>query len=134
MALTQDRHTPTRSGDFVSHPMAAAKKIFAGALVALNATGYAEPGSTATTLTAAGRAEEMMDNSGGVNGAKSVKVRRGVFQYANLAGDAVTRADVGKTCYIVDDATVARTNGSSTRSAAGKVIDLDAAGVWVEIR
>jgi hypothetical protein len=132
MALSTDRNTPVRTGDNVVHPIAAAKKIYAGALVALNATGYAEPGSTATTLTAAGRAEAQVDNSLGANGALTITVRRGVFRFSNHS-DAVTRSEIGKSCYIVDDQTVAKTNGTSTRSVAGKVIDLDSSGVWVEV-
>jgi len=132
-ALTADRYTPRRDGELVSHPVAAATVIHAGALVALDASGNAVPGSTATTLTAAGRAEEAVDNSAGAAGDLSVTVRRGVFRYANEPTDLVTRADIGATCYIVDDQTVARTNGTGTRSAAGKVIDVDADGVWVEI-
>ena len=34
--------------------------------------------------------------------------------------------------YIVDDETVAKTDGTATRSAAGKVVGLDSDGVWVE--
>jgi len=132
MALNKDRNTPTRDGTDVVHPVAAAKKIYAGALVVLNATGYAEPGSTATTLTAAGRAEAQVDNSSGADGALTITVRRGVFRFSNHA-DAVTRTEIGKSCYIVDDQTVAKTSGTSTRSVAGKVIDLDTSGVWVEV-
>ena len=37
--------------------------------------------------------------------------------FANSAsGDLITAAEVGSDCYIVDDQTVAKTNGSSTRS------------------
>jgi hypothetical protein len=134
MALTQERDTPERSGDFVVHPMAAAKKIYAGALVVLNA-GYAAPGSTATGLVATGRAEETVDNTSGGHGDLSIKVRRGIFRYANSGGgDAIGRTEIGKTCYIVDDQTVAKTDGTGTRSAAGKVIDVESAGVWVEVR
>ena len=132
MALNKDRNTPTREGADVVHPVAAAKTIYAGALVVLNATGYAEPGSTATTLTAAGRAEERVDNSAGANGALTIRVRRGVFRFSNH-GDAVTRTEIGESCYIVDDQTVAKTDGTGTRSVAGKVIDLDGSGVWVEV-
>jgi hypothetical protein len=134
MALTQERDTPERSGDFAVHPVAANRKIYAGALVALNA-GYAAPGSTATGLVAVGRAEETVDNTTGGNGDRSVNVRRGVFRYANSsAADAIARTEIGKTCYIVDDQTVAKTDGTGTRSAAGKVIDVESAGVWVEVR
>lgn len=134
MALISDRNTPFRDGHNVVHPMAATKKIYAGSLVALNASGYAVPGATATTLIAVGRAEAQVDNSSGGNGDKSITVRRGVFRFANSGADAVTRTEIGKSCYIVDDQTVAKTDGTGTRSVAGKVIDLDSAGVWVEIK
>ena len=50
------------------------------------------------------------------------------------SADAITLADVGSDCYIVDDQTVAKTNGTNTRSVAGKVFDVDADGVWVDFR
>ena len=75
------------------------------------------------------------NNTGGADGAKTVMVRRKVaFKFANLAADLVTQADIGKTCYIADDQTVAKTNGTNTRSVAGKVFDVDADGVWVDFR
>ncbi len=133
MALTTDRNTPVTDALFVNHPVAEAKKIYAGSLVVNNASGYAEPGSTATTLTALGKAEEQVDNSLGANGALSIRVSRGVFLFANTGADAVTRAKIGKSCYIVNDYSVAKTNGAGTRSIAGKVIDVTSEGVWVEI-
>lgn len=133
-ALTKDRDTQERDGVILSVPVAATRKIFAGSLVAASATGYATPGATATTLTALGRAEEFKDNSSGADGDVSVLVRRGVFLFGNEGGDAVTQADIGKDCYIVDDQTVAKTDGTSTRSKAGKVLGVGSTGVWVEIR
>ena len=50
-ALTQDRNTPMKDGEEIPVLVGAAKKIFAGSLVVVAATGYAEAGSTATTLT-----------------------------------------------------------------------------------
>lgn len=98
------------------------------------ATGYAEAASTATTLTALGRAEETVDNTAGAAGAKTVRVRRNkAFKFANAAADLVTQAELGKSCYIVDDQTVAKTNGGTTRSVAGKVLGVEADGVWVYI-
>ncbi|MEI7614096.1 MAG: hypothetical protein WCK63_14435 [Betaproteobacteria bacterium] len=133
MALTADRNTHMRDGGLLPAPVAANVKIFAGALVAANATGYAAPGSAATTLTYLGRAESQVDNTGGADGAKIIMVRRGkAFKFANAAADLVTQAELGKTCYIVDDQTVAKTNGTNTRSAAGKVVGVDSDGVWVE--
>lgn len=131
--LAADRNTPVKDGEVVAVPMGANAKIFAGALTVANATGYAAPGSTATTLTYLGRAEEYKDNTGGADGAMTIQVRRKkAFKWKNAAADLVTQAELGKTCYIVDDETVAKTNGGNTRSAAGKVVGIESDGVWVE--
>lgn len=131
-ALTKDRNTPARDADLFELP-AAAVKLYAGGIAAMNASGFVTPGATATTLKALGRVEETVDNSGGSAGDLKVKVRRGCFRFANsAAADEITLADVGADCFIVDDQTVAKTNGTSTRSVAGKVRDVDSAGVWVE--
>jgi len=131
-ALVSDRNTPHMDGELLGLKMAAAK-IFAGSLVALNAAGFAAPGATATTLTAVGRAEETVDNSAGAAGDKTVLVRRRrSFKFANLGADPIVQADLMKTCYIVDDQTVAKTSGGATRSVAGTVVQIDADGVWVE--
>jgi len=134
MALTADRDTPRKDGEFRVLPVAASTKIYAGALVCVNASSLAVPGATSTTLKAVGRAEESVDNSSGSAGDKTVAVRRGVFQFKNSAsGDLIALKDIGATAYIVDDETVALTNGTNTRSAAGKIHDVDAGGVWIEI-
>tara|TARA_B100000686_G_C16791994_1_gene979370 strand:+ start:1775 stop:2185 length:411 start_codon:yes stop_codon:yes gene_type:complete len=132
-ALTKNRNTVTRSGDFVVLPVAATKTIYAGSLVALDAAGNATPGATATTLKGLGRAEEHVDNANGAAGEKFVKIRTGIFPYANSAdADEVTRAAIKSDCYIVDDQTVAKTDGTGSRSVAGQVFDVDEHGVWVK--
>lgn len=131
--LTADRNTPWKDTDVVPVPMATNAVIRAGALVVANATGYAAPGSTAATLTYIGRAEQFVDNTGGADGAKTIIVRRNkAFKWKNSGADPVTQAELMKTVYIVDDETVAKTNGGNTRSAAGKVIQVEADGVWIE--
>ncbi len=133
-ALTADRNTPTRSGDRRAFPVKASTKIFAGALVCIDASGRAVPGSTATGLVAVGRSPKPYDNSAGADGAIKAEIERGIFRFDNSAsGDAIAVTDIGATCFVVDDQTVAKTNGSSTRSAAGTVFDVDALGVWVRI-
>ncbi len=132
-ALTGDRNTARRDGEILSMGVAAAKKIYAGALVARDANGYATPGAVATTLRGAGRAEAQADNSSGADGDIPVEVRKGVFKFANsAAADEITAADIGNDCYIVDDQTVAKTDGTGTRSVAGKVFDVESDGVWVK--
>lgn len=133
-ALTADRNTPNREGELFSFPVATNIKIYGGSIVMLNATGYATKGAVATGQIAAGRAEDLADNTGGADGAVSVSVRAGVFKFANsAAGDLITIAEVGDNCYIVDDQTVAKTDGTATRSIAGKIVGVDSDGVWVRM-
>ena len=130
--LTADRNTPYIDGDLLEQPVAASAVIHAGALVVANASGYVAPGSTATPLTALGRAEEAVDNTGGSNGDVKARIRRGkAFRFANDGANAVTQAHLGKDCYIVDDQTVSSDN--TGRSVAGKVLGVDSDGVWVYI-
>ncbi|NNG05316.1 MAG: hypothetical protein HKM95_14625 [Inquilinus sp.] len=131
--LSTDRNTPVRKDQLYSYPVDAGAKIYAGALVVLDA-GNAAAGSTALNLVTGGRAEGQVDNTGGAAGDLDVQVRRGTFRFANsAAADQVVLADVGADCFIVDDQTVAKTNGANTRSVAGRVVDVDAQGVWVRI-
>jgi hypothetical protein len=131
MALTADRNTPRLEGAFKSLLMSASK-IFAGAIVMRNATGYATKGATALALHGVGIAQEQIDNSGGSAGDLSIKVREGVFRVANsAAADQIVDDDIGRLCYAVDDATVAKTSGSNTRSVAGIVAGVDDLGVHV---
>jgi hypothetical protein len=133
MALTGDRNTQMKDTETLAVLVGGGAKIYAGALIAANATGFAVPGAVATTLTYLGRAEHSADNTAGADGAKTVTVRRKkAFKWLNHGADPVTQADLGKTCYIVDDQTVAKTNGTNTRSAAGKVVGIDTDGVWVD--
>jgi len=128
--LTEDRNTPRRTGDLLSLPAAAAKKFYAGAIVARDAAGNATPGATATDILGAGRCKAQVDNSAGAAGALNVEIEKGVFRVANSATDPVVVADIGNDCYIVDDQTVSHTD--TNQSVAGKVFDVDAQGVWVK--
>jgi len=132
-ALTQARNTPQAVGGLQSHPVKSGAVCFQGGLAVL-AAGYATAGAVGVGLIALGRIEETADNTGGIDGAIRVEVRPGVFKFANsAAADAIAQADVGADCYIVDDQTVAKTNGGNTRSRAGKVMGVEADGVWVQI-
>ncbi len=131
-ALTSDRDTAQRSGIDFSFPVAAATTIFNGSLVVLDAAGNAKPGATAAGLTAVGRAEARVVNAGAA-GDETVPVQRGIFRWGNSgSGDAITAAEIGDACYIVDDQTVAKTSAGGTRSPAGLVVAVDAQGVWVD--
>ncbi|WP_449105576.1 hypothetical protein [Pseudomonas mohnii] len=131
MPLTSDRNTQMKHTDLVVIGVGAGLRIFGGSMVVLNANGWAIPGKTGTGLTYVGRAEELADNTGGADGAVTAKVHRlRAFKWAN--DGSITQAQMFKTAYIVDDATVAATDSSGTRSAAGRVIGIDSDGVWIE--
>lgn len=130
-ALTQARNTPAREGTILGFPVKAATTIHQGSLVVIDA-GYLAPGRVATTLIAVGRAEETV--TAVAAGDAMCSVAQGTFKFANsAAGDLIAQADVGANCYIVDDQTVAKTSGTNTRSVAGKVVAVDADGVWVKV-
>jgi hypothetical protein len=132
VALTSERNTRMRIGDFRVEPVAAAIKIWGGSLVMRNAAGFLTKGATATGCVGVGRAEKTVDNTAGAAGAVSLEYQRGLFLFANsTAGDLITIADVGKVCFILDDQTVAKTDGTATRSRAGIVDAVEATGVWV---
>lgn len=123
-ALTEARSTvEVQLGSTLVLPVAAATKIFDGALVVLDESGYAAPASKADKLKAAGRAECLADNSGGTAGAISVTVRRGVYLWDNDTTNPVTIAHVMGPCYIVDDHTVCSLATGS--SIAGTVLGID---------
>lgn len=134
MALTKDRDIQRRDAVFFRDPVAATARIHAGALVVLDASGNAMSASVGGGLVVRGVAQEAVDNTAGAAGDKWVTTRRGLFNFKNSTGtDEITRADIGKPAYVVDDETVARTHNAGTRITAGFIRDVDASGVWVEI-
>lgn len=133
-ALTKERDTTEIMQDakFLYLPVKGGTTIYQGALVALDANGYAIPGKKATGLTAAGRAEETVENKG-ADGEAFIRVSRGVFVFNNTAttSNKIGAARVLKPCYIEDDQTV--TALATGASAAGLVVRVDEDGVAVEI-
>jgi len=132
MALTNDANTPEIDGALVAHPVEAATKIFAGSLVAINAAGNAVPAANTVGLKVVGRAEAQIDNSTGLAGALQVTLKRGVFKFTNSVGAPLTVADIQTTALVEDDGTVSKTTTNSI--PAGKIIAIEANGVWVEVR
>ncbi|UPY36212.1 hypothetical protein [Sediminicoccus sp. KRV36] len=128
MPLSAERLTPERENTDFRFAVAGGATIYKGGLTMLNASGLATKGAVATGQTAAGIA--LTSTAQDPN---FVTVRRGTFRWGNsAAADLITAADWGKTVFIVDDETVAKTSGTSTRSAAGICRGVDAIGVWVE--
>lgn len=130
--LTDARDTTeiAQGARYLGLPVKANTTIYQGGIVALDATGMAVPGSKSAGLTAAGRAEETVQNTG-ADGDATIRVKRGVFVYGNSADNPVTTEHLLKMCYLEDDCTVSSSADGS--SVAGKVIRIDPDGIAVEI-
>ena len=137
-ALTEDRDTPELASgfsqftsDYGNGTPDAAAVFYRGALICYDPGDEGiKPGATATGLVAIGRCESYRDAGEDAQ----VHVRCGIFKFANSAGgDEILAANIGADCYVVDDQTVAATDGTGTRSVAGKVYKTDSDGVYVVI-
>ena len=97
--LTDVRDAPeiANGAKVIAVPVKGGTTIYQGALVALDASGYAIPGKKAESLTAVGRAEETVANTG-ADGELVIRVARGVFVFDNTATSAnkITAAHVLK--------------------------------------
>lgn len=133
-ALTMARDTAeiAQGAKYLSLPVKGSTTIYQGSMVALDSSGYAIPGKKATGLTAAGRAEETVTNSG-ADGAVSIRVARGVFVFNNTgaAANKIGSNHLLGLCYMEDDQTV--TSLATGASAAGLVVRVDDSGVAVEM-
>ncbi|MBA2686856.1 MAG: hypothetical protein H0U64_02025 [Gemmatimonadaceae bacterium] len=109
-----------------------ATQYYKGGIICVSTvTGKMVKGTTATTLIAIGRCEENVLT--GTSNTREINARSGTFKFGNSsAADLIAADDIGKACYIVDDQTVALTDGTGTRSRAG-IIEKVAAdgGVYV---
>lgn len=132
MATTAPRSTQTRSGETFGYGMKDGAKINQGAIIVLEA-GLAIAGKTAAGLVTVGLAKRSFDNASGADGAVKAEASLDCVLLDNLPADPVTAADVGVDCYLVDDETVAKTDGAGTRSRAGVVRGLEGGGVWVDL-
>lgn len=135
-ATTEDRDTTRFSGDvdpaLLSLPVAATTAIPAGVIVADNGSGYAVNALASTSTIPCGVSQEAVDNSDGGNGDLNIQVRRGAFWFVN--GDSITIADRFSPAYVMDNQTVSKGTGGSTRPQCGIIMDVDSAlGVLVLI-
>jgi hypothetical protein len=137
MSLQRNRNTQSKEcrtvPPFLPFRVKGGALIYAGALIALK-SGVAAPGTVDSGLRCIGRATDTVDNTNGADGDKTTLAEGGIFLWDNYDSDRITLSDVGSQCYIIDDQTVAKTDGGGTRSAAGSIIDVCPAGVWVACR
>ncbi len=129
-ALVADRITPWQDPDLQSYPVAASTKIYQGAVVMINSSGFAVPAADAAGGKVVGIAEKTVDNSAGANGDLKVNCRRGVFL---LNATSITQAMVGTVMYVVDDNTIDDATGTNSIKAGRLVEFVTTTSGWVLI-
>ena len=111
--------------------------IYPGALCAVATDGYCRPARTSTTDTVVGYAKKNPASQSGtytstVAGDSIVEVAAGVIKMNNSAdADEIAITELWDFVYVVDDETVAKTDGGGTRIRAGRAVGLDTGGVFV---
>lgn len=133
MALTADRETAHKDTELLRVKLAAAIKLFVGALVATNAAGYGQPAADAAGLKVAGVSGAQVDNSLGADGDLSTNVRRNkAFLFKNSTTNPVSQAHFNSDIYVEDDETVS-SDGGVNNIVAGKCLGIEPGGVLVYI-
>lgn len=155
-ALTAAKAIKKMDGDFTLRmKIKGSVKIYHGALVALDASGFLVPAATGSTLVVGvanlqvqgsdiegltGQAlpagllttGNVIDTTGLADGARGCVVERGIFKFKNKAGDLVVDpTHIMKDVYVEDDQTVRVTATGSIK--AGVAIAVEADGVWVAV-
>ena len=134
MALTGPRRIEIRgTGRDLVLDMTASTTIYAGALVAINAAGYAVPAAATASFVVVGIAIETKKTGSG--GSDTIVVRAGVIaklKHTAVNANKIRRGDVGNAAYVVDDESVGD-NGGAVDIIAGMVVGFDADGVWVDL-
>ena len=127
VALTTGTNRPYRYKDQLPFKVAAATKIYQGALLQLSG-GYAIPAKSSTSgdeaLRVIGVADETVDNSGGVAGDKTVLVRlpdNCLFRCATNAD--LADANIGTVYDVLDDTTLQAT--AANAAPAGRLMQIE---------
>jgi len=121
--ITVRKDVRRQEGNILSYPVAASTKLFEGALIALNASGYAVKAADTTNFTFVGVCDETADNTSGSAGDIRVKVwTYGVVDV--VANFSAAAADAGKKVYQLDDQTVDLAANVTNDVLVGKIVEV----------
>lgn len=135
MADITERKASTDRQDGLVYPfLMGVENIYEGALVAINAAGYAVNAGDDANAVVVGVADETKDNSGGSAGDEYIKVRRsGVFTF--VAAWSAAQADVNTLVYASDNQSVDLVGTTTNDVLVGRVVEvLSSSKVRVDIR
>lgn len=135
MALTKMRLTRVVEATGMAL-LSTAETVYQGGLACFDtSTGLIKKGAASTTLIPIGRyREDQVIASGGTANVEFFRPLKAMWFANSTAGDLIAQTECGSNVYVVDDEKVAKTNGSNTRSVAGRAWKVDATkGVLVEL-
>ena len=139
-ALTNNYETYEKPGLVVNYKLAASK-VYKGALLAVNSSGYCDSIAHGTAnMKFVGVANESVDNSSGSAGAKSINVTKiGSFVLKAASSYTPVQGDIGKEVYVNTNWEVqVATTGLTNQYKVGTIVALEttstgATGVRVRI-
>lgn len=134
VALVAEQNTP-RWLDPVGHVAPYGVKsgvtIFAGAMVALNAAGFAVPAVDTAAHVVVGIAQQTVRSPAtDADGAQTVETREGIYRLKQPNAQPFVRADIGDLAFVADDATVQKAAAAANDIRVGRVYLVDDQGVW----
>jgi hypothetical protein len=132
---TKDIQPAEREDYLFSHPVAAAQRIYQGALVGSTLiANVANARAYAANDVVLGVSQQSVDNTTGANGARTLLVKRGCFKFPQN-GTTITDTQLGLYAKPFDDQSVVL-DGTGVISAAscGRIVAVDSDGVWIELR
>ena len=132
--ITERKASTDRQDGLILSFLQGAESIFEGALVAINAAGYAVNAGDDANAVIVGVADESVDNSGGAAGDKEIKVvRTGVFTFNTAYSAAQT--DVNNIAMASDNQTVDLAANTTNDIPVGRIVEvLSSSKVRVDIR
>lgn len=137
-ATTTPINTEYRDGILIPIALAASAIVLQGTFAVVGTNGFALASAAVggDDQVCVGVWESDAENTGANGAAVGLVRRKKQFLVANSATDPVTQAELGLQIYIEDNQTVAKTDGTGTRSVAGRFMGFDTeytTHVWVEI-
>jgi hypothetical protein len=134
--VTADRLTP-RLGDHTlvelpDFPMKAAKTVYEGLMVGLTSGGFLVDAGDGTCAQVIGIADKFCDNSAGADGAISCPVRRGAHKFDNSTANPVVQGSMYLTTAKAEDNHTVCVAAGTGVAIKGRLLRLDADGVYVE--
>lgn len=130
--------TEIRCGSLIPVPLAALALVLQGTFAVVDANGFAVASADVggADQSCIGIWDHSAENSGADGEVVACVRRKQQFLVSNSTADPVTQADLGAVVYVEDNQTIAKTDGTGTRSVAGYFMGFDLenpAYVWVEI-